>query len=100
MSGTPGTAPGDELRAEQVMAINRALADPRRFAMLQQIATQDALPCSQLGVKGCLSPATISHHLRELQEAELVSVEREGRGMKLSLRREVWAAYLRFLATL
>lgn len=89
-----------KLSAEQVAAIARAVAEPRRFAMLQQIAGHATLPCSALSERDCISPATLSHHMKELQEAGLVCSEREGRGVKLSLRRDVWEAYLRELAAL
>ncbi len=86
-----------ELRAEELQAIARALADPSRFAILQQIAASDATMCSNLHAQENLSPATISHHLRELQEAGLVDSRRDGRRMCLKLRRPVWSAYLRYL---
>ena len=89
-----------ELTADQVEAISRVIADPRRFAMLQQIARQPAVACTGLHLKAHLSPATISHHLKELQSVGLVQAEREGRGLRLSLRRDVWNAYLRQLASL
>lgn len=82
------------LTQEQFQAIARTLADPRRFAILQQIASQDSLLCGSLEAHGCISPATISHHLRELQGAGLVDVERQGRSMCLRLRRPVWDAYI------
>ena len=90
----PTQAIEDVLTAEQFQAIARTLADPRRFAMLQQIASTENVLCSSLDVQGCISPATISHHLRELQEAGLVDAERRGRSMCLTLRRPVWNAYL------
>lgn len=88
------------LSDEQMQAIARAIADPRRFAILQQIARQDAMPCSALEAQQVISPATISHHLKELADAELIDVQREGRCANLSLRREVWNAYLAQLAKL
>lgn len=98
----PKSDPQDvKLTPDEVAAISRALAEPRRFAMLQQIAAMgDVMPCTALEMKDCLSPATISHHLKELQSAGLITSEREGRGMRLALRRDVWAAYLRALAAL
>ena len=73
----------------------RAMADPRRFAMLRQIAVcGDGLMCSALEVHEEISPATVSHHLKELQEAGLLELQREGRLMRLQLRREVWERYL------
>ena len=83
-----------QLTDEQMQAISRALADPRRFAILQQIAREETMLCVALDARNCISPATISHHLKELQMAGLVEAQREGRAMKLSLRRDVWEAYV------
>ena len=88
------------LSLDQLQAISRSLADPRRFSILQQIASAENLLCSSLDAQTCISPATISHHLRELQEAGLVDAQRQGRSMCLSLRRDVWNAYLRHLQQL
>lgn len=88
------------LSADDLHAISRALADPRRFAILRQIASSEHLMCGQLDAQDCLSPATISHHLRELQEAGLVDSRRDGRQTRLNLRRAVWNAYLRHLQQL
>ena len=88
------------LTPEEFQAISRALADPRRFEILQQIAGNENLLCGQLHAQECISPATISHHLKELQEAGLVEVERNGRQMCLRLRRPVWMAYLQQLQQL
>ncbi len=90
-------AADDSLSQDQILAISRTLADPRRFAILQQIASQESLLCSSLDAQACITPATISHHLRELQEAGLVEAQRQGRSMCLTLRRGVWNAYLRHL---
>jgi ArsR family transcriptional regulator len=87
-----------KLSADQFQAIARALAEPRRFAMLQQIAREASMSCSALREQEHISPATISHHIKELQEAGLIGVEREGRCANLNLRRDVWEAYLRQLA--
>lgn len=86
------------LTDEQMQAIAQAVADPRRFGILQQIAGRSTLPCS--AVRECqeISPATISHHIKELSDAGLIDVVREGRNATLSLRREIWNAYVAQLA--
>ena len=94
------TAQTLKLTPEQVTAVARAVAEPRRFAILQQIAGQETIACGALFERQCISPATLSHHLKELLEAGLVASEREGRGVRLTLRREVWEAYLRELSSL
>ncbi len=94
------TAKPTRLTDEQVETISRAVADPKRFAMLRQIARGGDLLCVALDAHQCLSPATISHHLTVLQHAGLVQVAREGRNARLTLQEETWQAYLKSLASL
>jgi len=97
----PATKLSEVLDDEQFRAISRALADPRRFAILQQVAAlPDGIGCGALEEHAQISPATISHHLKELTDAGLVTVEREGRCANLTLRRPVWQAYLKRLGRL
>lgn len=85
----------------QFTAISKALADPNRFAMLRHVASQkDAPTCSCLIEKMGLAAATISHHLKELSNAGLVDVVKEGKFAHISLRRDVWQAYLKRLSAL
>jgi ArsR family transcriptional regulator len=91
---------GVTLSEGQFHAIGRALADPRRFAIFRQVAAADGMACSKLDEHEVISPATISHHLKELNAAGLVDVERQGRCANLYLRRPVWQAYLDRLSSL
>jgi ArsR family transcriptional regulator len=88
------------LSDEQFQSVARALADPHRFAMLEQVAAAEGMACSLLHAHDVISPATVSHHLKELSEAGLVEVKREGRDAYVSLRRPVLDAYLKRLACL
>jgi ArsR family transcriptional regulator, arsenate/arsenite/antimonite-responsive transcriptional repressor len=90
-----------KLADHQFHAISRALAEPRRFAIFQQIAAaEDAVACCDLHEQEAISPATISHHLKELSEAGLITVQHEGRAAKLSMRRDVWREYLNRLGSI
>lgn len=90
-----------KLDDEQFARISKALADPKRFEMLQRIAASRETPsCSCLVDAVALAPATVSHHLRELESAGLVDVRREGKFAYISLRRSVLDAYVKRLSNL
>ena len=79
--------------------IAKALADPRRFALLQAIASDAEYPCQQLCRDFPVTKATISHHLKELVRAGLVTGDRQGQFINYRVRREVLAAYSAELLT-
>ena len=56
----------------------KALSDPRRFEILEAIASTEESACSALVEQFPISQATVSHHLKELANADLISVCREG----------------------
>jgi ArsR family transcriptional regulator len=85
----------------QITLISKALADAKRFHILQKIADATAAPtCSCVRNWTGLAPATVSHHLKELDAAGLIHMERNGKFAHLTFRRDVWNAYLRRLAAL
>lgn len=66
-------------RLEPLAAVARALADPMRLAILHLIAShQEPLCVCHLTDRLPVSQPTVSHHLRILRQAGLVTAERRG----------------------
>ena len=87
------------LTEDRFHLIARALADPRRYDLLNKISQAgDTLACENL--RGCtdVSAATVSHHMKELETAGLVDSTREGKFVTYRLRRDMLEAYLARMA--
>jgi ArsR family transcriptional regulator len=80
--------------AEQFQRIAKALADPRRFEILEHIARHHEVGCQRLC--GCfpVRQATISHHLKELASAGLVESRRDGQFVYYRTRPAVFDGYV------
>ena len=91
--------PPVKLTPRQSALLAKALAEPRRVEILKQIGQcAGHAACNELNEKQKITPATLSHHIKELENAGLVEIAREGKFMKLSLNRPVLDAYLAQLA--
>ncbi|MEU3857183.1 metalloregulator ArsR/SmtB family transcription factor [Streptomyces sp. NPDC028722] len=74
------TAPLDEVRAETLAKVFKALGDPVRLRLLSLIASRaggEVCVCD-LTPAFDLSQPTISHHLKLLRQAGLIGSERRG----------------------
>lgn len=62
----------------EVTKISKALADPTRLQIYEEIAAHPDMYCGEIIQKYELSPGTVSHHLKILLEAGLIECRREG----------------------
>lgn len=67
----------------------KALGDPIRWNIVQQMAEVAELPCSTLEETLPISKPTISYHTKILVQAGLISVRKQGRSLFYTLRRDV-----------
>ena len=81
------TAKPARLTRAQRTAILKALADPKRFELLERIARASCpLACSIAGEALAISPATLSHHIKELHTSGVIDVRRDGKFAFLSIK--------------
>ena len=71
-------APMSEAEAARLAPVFKALGDPVRLRMASLIAAQPEVCVCDITPAFDLSSGTISHHLKQLREAGLVSCERRG----------------------
>jgi ArsR family transcriptional regulator len=89
------------LTRAQRTAILKALADPKRFELLEKIARASCpLGCAAAHEALAISPATLSHHIKELQTSGLIDVRREGKFAFLTVKPGVLDALSAYLQSL
>jgi ArsR family transcriptional regulator len=86
------------MKEERFLEIARAVADPTRFAIFSRIARAGDLACADLTQEIDVTPATISHHMKELSNAGLIEARREGKFYFYRVNHGPWTEYLKELA--
>ncbi len=62
----------------RIEKISRALADQTRLRIFEAISATGHMNCGEIVSMRGVTPATVSHHLKVLQEAGLIQCQREG----------------------
>jgi ArsR family transcriptional regulator len=71
--------PADRARSQRVATLARVLSDPVRVQLVELLRRRDGQVCQcELVARFELTQPTLSHHLRKLREAGVISVERRG----------------------
>jgi ArsR family transcriptional regulator len=86
------------LTAKQVEKISKALADPYRLQIMD-LVNKDKEWVKCVSIIECinLAQSTISHHISQLVEAELLIAEKDGRNVKYVINQEVLSGYIAYL---
>ncbi|MBO9732650.1 MAG: helix-turn-helix transcriptional regulator [Chitinophaga sp.] len=75
--------------------ISRALSDASRITILQEVRKkQECMYCAEITDMLDLTQPSVSHHLKQLVDADLLISEKEGRNIKYLLNQDVLAAYI------
>lgn len=91
-------AVGTTLTENQILLIAKALGDRRRYEILKHLGGRaEALTCGAVRGSMGIAPATLSHHMKELETAGLVEVVRDGKFASYTLRRDMLGAFLQSL---
>lgn len=66
------------MNCAQIQRISRALGDETRLRIFKAISARTEMNCGEIVSLRGVTPATVSHHLKILQEAGLIETRREG----------------------
>lgn len=62
----------------QIERVSKALADETRLIIFEAIAKRGQMNCSEIVSLQGVTPATVSHHLKVLADAQLIECRRKG----------------------
>ena len=76
----------------------KALGDSYRIKMMEAIKKEtDWMPCSRLVEMFDLAQSTVSHHLKQLVDADLLHHNKDGRCTHYKINKESMDEYIAFL---
>jgi ArsR family transcriptional regulator, arsenate/arsenite/antimonite-responsive transcriptional repressor len=89
------------MNIKEAKKISKALSDDTRLQILQELKNKtNCLQCIDIFEIINLSQPSISHHVKQLADADLITVEKEGRKVRYQLNQKVLDDYISFLKEL
>ena len=88
------------MKAKDIERISKALGDPTRLKILQEVGRSNWMQCSDICEFINLAQPSISHHIKQLTDADILISEKEGRNIKYTINGEVITDYVNFLNSL
>lgn len=83
---------------KKIERISKALGDPYRIKMMEAIRKEEGwTQCSQLVEMFDLAQSTVSHHLKQLVDADLLVTEKDGRCSLYKINKEVLTDFVSYL---
>lgn len=82
-----------QARETTAVRVAKALGDPTRFRMLRAISGRQEISCQELTALFRLAQATVSHHLKVLTQAGLVSARKQGQFHYYRVHRDALEAH-------
>src|SRR5215471_17487116 len=82
----------------EIERISKALADGTRLKIFEAISEAGNMNCGEIVSLRGVTPATVSHHLKILSEAGLITCRREGQFVYSEAVPETIVAYTQALA--
>src|SRR5713101_7208639 len=82
----------------EIEKISKALADETRLRIFEAISAAKQMNCGEIVSMRGVTPATVSHHLKILNEAGLIACRRKGQFVYSQAFPQAIVAYARALA--
>jgi ArsR family transcriptional regulator, arsenate/arsenite/antimonite-responsive transcriptional repressor len=82
----------------KVEKISKALADQTRLRIFEAISAKEHMNCGEIVSMRGITPATVSHHLKVLNDAGLIACRREGQFVYSHSVRKIIETYTQALS--
>jgi len=84
----------------EIEKISKALGDPYRLQIMEAVKNKAGqMQCSAIVDMLHLAQPTISHHIKQLVDAELIIAQKEGRTTSYEINQAVMDQYIGFFDT-